>query len=104
MKNIKVKQIISVRVYIQNKINDIRTDAGFWEDIKLPISYKHVQNNDIIILSDNDMFIKKFSNICIMFNEYFINAKSDICSDDELLFDDIPSLVLLHMIVILIRN
>jgi len=78
----------SMRIYMQNKCNSAKTGGGFWEAVKPIISHKSVKKDDNIMLTNNGNLINNTSDICKMFNEYFINVTSDIGPDDRLLYDD----------------
>ena len=78
----------SMRIFMQNKCNVTKGGGGFWEAVKPLISHKSVKKNDNIILLNNDDIVNNRSDVCNIFNEYFINVTSDIGSDDRLNYND----------------
>ena len=78
----------SMQIFMQNKCNVTKGGGGFWEAVKPLISHKSVNKNDNIILLNNDDIVNNRSDVCNIFNEYFINVTSDIGSDDRINYND----------------
>ena len=73
---------------MQNKCNVTKGGGGFWEAVKPLISHKSVKKNDNNILLNNDDIVNNISDVCNIFNEYFISVTSDIGSDYRLHYND----------------
>ena len=67
--------------------NEVRTGSGLWQTGNPLISHKYMKKN-AIIHPDNNTFVDNVSNICTLFNNYFINVISDFGSDNLLLCGD----------------
>lgn len=67
--------------------NEVRTGGGLWQTGNPLISHKYMKQI-VIIHPDNNTFVDNVSNICTLFNNYFINVISDFGSDHLLLCGD----------------
>jgi hypothetical protein len=76
----------SIRSYFVSKTDGVTNSRQFWKIMKPFVSDKNSVSDDSIILRENDELITDSTEVCKVFNNYFVNVAETIGFKDEIPF------------------
>ena len=79
----------SIQQYFNERCNSTTNSRSFWKTVR-PFMVESSNRDNNISLCDNDVVITKPSDVCSVFNEYFINIANDLaeCENVETMTND----------------